>query len=167
MQYLSTASAKVFLSSKLSSQRTCREEHRLLLLHCHPPRDQVQIGSGDGMFDMEAPDDVPTHLGQVLAGLALVLVAAGVQVAGDGRDAQVQLAVFNEDVLQVISPHGPGLHQDVVHLHRRRERLVGLLRPAGGSHEGQGSEEAWGAEPMIRWGGVRMRKRYQKENNSC
>lgn len=74
-----------------------------------------------------------TYLGQVLAGLALVLVAAGVQVAGDGGHAQVQLAVLDEDVLQVVSPHGPGLHQHVVHLHRRREGLVSLLRPEDSS----------------------------------
>lgn len=44
-------------------------------------------------------------------------MAAGVEVASNGRDSQVELAVLNEDVLQVVTPHGPGLHQDIVHLY--------------------------------------------------
>lgn len=49
------------------------------------------------------------------------------EVARDGRDAQVQLAILDKDVLEIVAPHGPGLHQDVVHLHRCGEGLVGLL----------------------------------------
>lgn len=65
--------------------------------------------------------DVPVsnlYLCEVLAGLAFVLVAAGVEVTGDGRHPEVELAVFDKDVLKVVAPHGPGLHQDIVHLHR-------------------------------------------------
>lgn len=76
---------------------------------------------------METVKDVLPHLCQVFAGLALVLVAAGVKVAGDGRDAQVGLPIFDKDVLQVVSPHGPGFHQHIVHLDRGGEGLVGLF----------------------------------------
>lgn len=71
--------------------------------------------------------DFSSHLCEVFAGLALVLVAAGMEVARDCRDAQVQLAILNKDVLEIVAPHGPGLHQDVVHLHRCGEGLVCLL----------------------------------------
>lgn len=69
------------------------------------------------------------HLCEIFAGLALILVAAGMEVAGDGWDTQVELAVLDKDVLQVVAPHGPGLNQDVVHLHRCWKGLVGLLWP--------------------------------------
>lgn len=70
-----------------------------------------------------------THLCEVFARLALILVAAGVEVARDGRDAQVQLAILDKNVFKVVAPHGPGLHQDVMHLHCSRKGLVGLLWP--------------------------------------
>lgn len=57
------------------------------------------------------------HLGQVLPRFALVLVPASMKVAGDGRHAQVQLPLLHEDALQVVTPHGPRLHQHIVHLH--------------------------------------------------
>lgn len=69
------------------------------------------------------------HLGQVLPRLALVLVPARVQVAGDGGHPEMQLPLLDEDVLQVVAPHGPGFHQHVVHLHGCRERFVRFLRP--------------------------------------
>lgn len=55
-------------------------------------------------------------------------MAARVQVAGDGGHTQVQLPLLHEDALQVVPPHGPGLHQHVMHLHSCRECFVGLLR---------------------------------------
>ena len=53
------------------------------------------------------------------------------QVAGDGRHSEMQLPLLDEDVLQVVAPHGPGFHQHVVHLHGRRERFVRFLRSGG------------------------------------
>lgn len=42
--------------------------------------------------------DCSSYLCKVFAGLALVLVAAGMEVARDGRDPQVQLAILDKDV---------------------------------------------------------------------
>lgn len=74
-------------------------------------------------------DNLNTHLSKVFTGLALVLVAAGMEVARDGWNAQVQLAIFDKDVFKVVAPHGPRLHQDIVHLHCSGKGLVGLFWP--------------------------------------
>lgn len=73
--------------------------------------------------------DVHIHLGEVFAGLALILMATGMEVTGNGWNAQVELAVLYKDVLKVVTPHGPSFYQDIMHLHCSWKGLVGFLWP--------------------------------------
>lgn len=95
-----------------------------------------------------------TYLCQVFAGFALVLVTAGMEVAGDGGDAQVELAVLHEDVLQVVTPHGPGLHQDIVHLYSCWKGLVSLVWPKtrmeGRKWALESEGQTWGYTELLR-----------------
>jgi hypothetical protein len=51
------------------------------------------------------------------------------QVTGNSRHPEMQLPLLHEDVLQVVTPHGPGFYQHVVHLHSCRKGFVGLFGP--------------------------------------
>ena len=74
----------------------------------------------------EQPDDMC----QVLAAFGLLLCAAGMEVAGDDREAEGNVAILLKEALQVFSPQGPALGQAVLELDGRAEGKTALVSSA-------------------------------------
>lgn len=71
------------------------------------------------------------YLCQMFPRFGLILMATSVQVTCHCRYSHRYLTrVFSEDLLQVISPQPPRLHQCIVQLNRCRKRFVSFFGPA-------------------------------------
>lgn len=71
----------------------------------------------------------PDGPSKVLVTLCLVLLATGMKEAGQSGHAEGQVPVLGKELVQVVSPQGPGFDLAILHLDSIAERLVSFLKP--------------------------------------